>query len=353
MGVIDPEVQKIPVTVEGTSGVHNLTYVMFPQSLEAELETFHTLYPYKRIALVKDRRLMELIPTQNPLAAILAEKGITVRFLWLATKQRLNQILYRPIDEKFSVVDIRLSDHLFDQYPSADLRKHVSNPAAMRLAADFIVQEATASLPEIKEIDEAIQANERILASYRRKRYLPDVGASAQADHIFSRTGAGSGVALPDEDSWQVGVNASWSLFPGGEISVRARQLKIDISRLKTQRTDLIQGLELTLRNNVLDIVAKSFNITLSKQAAEAGAKNFDLVQDAYEKGQVSIVRLLDAQNAALTARLAAANAVYEYFISYLNLERSIGRFVLLAPKADQVDFSSRLINYLDDKRKR
>ncbi len=662
VGVIDPALQKIPVTPEGTSGVHNLTFVMFPQTLEAELDTFHTLYPYKRIALVEDRRLMELIPRQNSLAALLADKGIEVhpiavdsldavadqlagtadaviigslyRFeeieraefiekvnrlklptfsikgvddlklgalaatrpeadfprlirrvalnierildgedpatlpltfqrlgslninmttarrigfspswdilleaelvytetsaasaplglketihqaldanrtlaakrqtyqskekdvalarapllpqvgasaggrvidenhaingtaekavsgtakldqvifseslftnlsvsrhdllatgyslgqteldtvqtsgvayfdilraltnrrirkdyldlvkenlgiakkrlavgyagaadvyrweselasaknglieahaTWLATKQRLNQILFRPIDEALSVADVRLSDNLFHQYPETDLRKIVNNPAVMKLAADFLVQEATATLPEIKEVDEAIRANERVLASYRRKRYLPDVAASAQADHIFSRTGAGSEVALPDEDSWQVGVNASWTLFPGGEISVRTRQLKIDISRLKTQRTDLIQSLELTLRNNVLDIVAKSFNITLSRQAAEAGAKNFDLVQNAYEKGQVSIVQLLDAQNAALTAKLAAANAVYEYFISYLNLERSMGRFVLLASKADQVDFSKRLIEYLDEKR--
>ncbi len=271
----------------------------------------------------------------------------------LATKQRLNQILFRPIDEEFSVADVHLSEHLFSQYPEADFRKYVDNPASMKLATDFLVAETTESLPEIKEIDEAILANERILTSYGRKRFLPDVVASARTDQVFSRDGAGSEIDLPDENSWQVGVNASWPLFPGGEISVRTRQLRIDISRLQTQRADLIHGLELTLRNNVLDLVTKTFNIELSRRAAEAGAKSLDLVQDSYEKGLVAIVQLLDAQNVALTSKLAAANAVYEYFISYLNLERSMGRFVMLTTKQQQVDFFNRFEQYLKEHRKK
>ena len=177
--------------------------------------------------------------------------------------------------------------------------------------------------------------------------------ASARTDQLFSRDGAGSEIDLPDENSWQVGVNASWPIFPGGEISVQTRQLRIDISRLQTLRADLFHGLELTLRNNVLDIITKSFNIDLSRKAAEAGAKSLDLVQDSYEKGLVSIVQLLDAQNAALTSKLAAANAVYEYFISYLNLERSVGRFVLLTPEVQQINFFNRFERYMKENQKK
>jgi len=147
-------------------------------------------------------------------------------------------------------------------------------------------------------------------------------------------------------------VNATWPIFQGGEIHTRARQLRIDISRLGTQKADLVHSLELNLRNNVLDIISKSFKITLLKQAAGAGAKSLDLVQDSYEKGLVSIVQLLDAQNAALTAELSAASAVYEYFSSYLNLERSIGRFIMLSPLELQTDFFNRFIKYYNEKRK-
>lgn len=270
----------------------------------------------------------------------------------LGAKQRLNQLLYRPIDEPLDVSDITLSDDLFRFYPEADLRKYLSNPSEMETFTDFLVEEAQATLPEIKELDEAIKANERILLSYKRKRYVPSVLLQSQASHSFSRSGAGSEVPLPDDNAWQVGVNASWPLFEGGEIHARTRQLKIDISGLETQKADLVHNLELGLRNNVIDIVSKSFNITLSKQAADAGAKSLDLVQDSYEKGLVSIVQLLDAQNAALTAELSAASAVYEYFISYLNLERAVGRYLMLNATEVQKDFFDRFIEYYNKIRK-
>ncbi len=270
----------------------------------------------------------------------------------LTTKQRLNQLLFRPIDEELQIRDFILSDNLFNIYPEADFRKYLDNPASMKIFTDFLIMEAQATLPEIKEIDESIKANERALLSYKRKRYLPDVLLRSQADHSFSRSGAGSEIPLPDKNSWQVGVNATWPIFQGGEIHTKVRQLRIDISRLGTQKADLVHSLELNLRNNALDIISKSFKITLLKQAAEAGAKSFDLVQDSYEKGLVSIVQLLDAQNAALTAELSAASAVYEYFSSYLNLERSIGRFIMLSPLEFHTDFFKRFMKYYNEKRK-
>jgi len=270
----------------------------------------------------------------------------------LTAKQRLNQLLFRPIDEEFQVRDVALSDNLFNIYPEADFRKYLDNPASMKIFTNFLVMEAQATLPEIKEIDESIKANERLLVSYKRKRYLPDVVLSFQTDHSFSRSGKGSEIPLPDEDSWQVGVNATWPIFQGGEIHTRTRQLRLDISRLETQKADLVHNLELNLRNYVLAIISKSFNINLSKQAAAAAAKSLNLVQDSYEKGLVSIVQLLDAQNAALTADLSAANAVYEYFSSYLNLERSMGRFIMLSPLELQTDFFNRFLKYFNAKRK-
>lgn len=264
----------------------------------------------------------------------------------LRAKQRLNQLLFRPIDEEVAVRDVALSDNLFNGYPEADLRKYLGNQAAMEIFADFLVLEAQATLPEIKEINELIKANERVLLSYKRKRYSPDILLGSQADRSFSRSGAGSEVPLPDETAWQVGVNATWPIFQGGEINSKKRQLRIDISQLEMQKTDLTQSLELDLRNNVLDLISESFNIKLSKQAAEAGGKSLALVQDSYEKGLVSIVQLLDAQNAALTSELSAASAVYEYFSNYLNLERSMGRYIMLSPVKVQEDFFNRFETY-------
>ena len=57
------------------------------------------------------------------------------------------------------------------------------------------------------------------------------------------------------------------------------------------------------------------------RAAAEAANRNLELVTDAYQRGTFDIVRVIDAQNQAVTNDLAAANAVYDYLIDVLRTE--------------------------------
>ena len=63
----------------------------------------------------------------------------------------------------------------------------------------------------------------------------------------------------------------------------------------------------------------------------EASQRNLDLVTDAYSQGTVSIIDLLDAQNAAVRTRQAEATAIYDFLIDMLEVERGLGKFYFLA----------------------
>jgi len=52
-----------------------------------------------------------------------------------------------------------------------------------------------------------------------------------------------------------------------------------------------------------------------------------------YVEGIKSIIDLLDAQNQALSADLDAANAVYNFLIDFMGVERVIGEFVTFMPE--------------------
>ena len=41
--VINTQVQKVPITVDGTSGVKNLTYLELPYSPVRDIEVFHNM----------------------------------------------------------------------------------------------------------------------------------------------------------------------------------------------------------------------------------------------------------------------------------------------------------------------
>ena len=94
---------------------------------------------------------------------------------------------------------------------------------------------------------------------------------------------------------------------------------------------------------------AASQGIDLSRKAAAAAGRNLELVTDAYARGAVSIIDLLDAQNAALLAELGAANAVYDFLIVLMEVERSAGRFDFFMTDADREAWLERLRRYLQE----
>ena len=81
----------------------------------------------------------------------------------------------------------------------------------------------------------------------------------------------------------------------------------------------------------------------LAEGSAEAARRNLELVSDSYERGVVSIVDLLDAQNAALVSDQVAANAVFDFLIDLMEVQRSAVNFDFFLSAADRAAWFQRL----------
>ncbi|MCD4722636.1 MAG: hypothetical protein K8S13_22675 [Desulfobacula sp.] len=104
------------------------------------------------------------------------------------------------------------------------------------------------------------------------------------------------------------------------------------------------------IRNQIENKIAENIRLTLhetgvsfptidlSRLSASSSKKNLDLVVDAYSKGAVSIVELLDAQNDSLVANTMAENAVYNFFMDFINTERAAGWFSILMNSQQRKD---------------
>ena len=91
-------------------------------------------------------------------------------------------------------------------------------------------------------------------------------------------------------------------------------------------------------------------NLGNSRKSADFARKSLELVQDLYTNGRASIVDLIDAQNAALDTDLAALNSEYDFLVSILNVERTIGEFGLLRTNEERDLFLQRFREYLDSR---
>lgn len=85
----------------------------------------------------------------------------------------------------------------------------------------------------------------------------------------------------------------------------------------------------------------------MAERAAEAAGKSLDLSQDAYGRGLISIVDLIDVQKAAAQSQLSEANSVYEYLLDYLQVSRANGIFLFLLSGEEKTNLMSRLLQHM------
>lgn len=263
-------------------------------------------------------------------------------------KHELNRTLNRPLDEAFTVKELSLADQFAGNRPAEKIRALVQTPLSLETFTLFLIDEAMRNAPEIEQFEAAIAAQERQLLSYQRKRYLPVVSLNGKRQRVFSRDGEGSSYpgVDPIDDTWNATMNMTWALLQGGANNSNIRKTQSAITKLKDQKHRLDTLIQINVRSSLIDLTNNAVNLENSKRASQFAGKSLTLVTDAYEKGKVSVVELVDAQNSALNAELAALNSEYDFLISQLSLERSIGHYTLLKSTDENQAFLDRLDSF-------
>ena len=276
------------------------------------------------------------------------------------TEINLNRILNHPLEAPFRVPP---SEDVRAVTPGADMRlvKYLQDAWSFKVFREFMAREAIRNSPEIRSIDARISARDEILKGERRQLGIPDIAVVGGFQHIPFVDGKGSEAPAPipgvdivgrQTFTWQVGAQASLTLFDGTSNYARIRRTFREIDRLQTDRAVIAQRLEQDVRAAMHQAGFSYANIELSRDAAEASARNLELVTDLYQRGAADIIQLVDAQNQALGAALAAANALYDFLIDALRVQRASGSFSLEGTEEERDDFIQRLDAFAAQRRK-
>ena len=255
----------------------------------------------------------------------------------------LNRLLHRPLEEPFAPEEVGVDDPTF-MYVRAQFYPYISSRQYFRDTRNALTAIALEESPELMALDAAIRAERRGATAADRAFYIPDVFFQANIEQQF-RAGAGGlgafqalselfpdvDLTAPNNTNWSLGVDFSLPLFTSGQRPAIRRQSIEGLSQLRFQREAIRERIEQRVRSALHETGASYAGIELARDSAEASERNLDLVTDAYSQGAVSIIDLLDAQNAAVRTREAAANAVYDFLIDLLEVERALGKFYFLA----------------------
>ncbi len=261
----------------------------------------------------------------------------------------LNRLLHRPLEEVFTTDEARLQDA---QFLTSDPRfaRYIDNKRNFRAVRDFLVERSLENSPELRSFDASIAAQRRALLAARRDFWTPDISLQASlSDRRDVDVGGGlelPGAIDPDSLEWTVALNARLPFFEGGAKSARKARAAHQLEQLTSQRAAAAERISQRVRSSAHQAGFSFASIELADDAFRAARRNFELVQDSYSQGVVSVVDLLDAQNASLTADLARADAVYRFLIDWMELQRAIGQFDFRSSRSQRDAWFDRVDEY-------
>jgi len=285
---------------------------------------------------------------------VAGDRGAVIRArrdLELARMQ-LNRLLDRPPEAPFNLAESSLGETA-PVLTDARIRGLIDTPIRFRTYRDFLVTVGLRSAPELRGVDAQIESQERRLVSTRRAFWQPSIAAQAEMSKAdLERNSLPPALPdLPDDrQNYVLGLQLRLPLFSGGSRTAEVRRAVEQTAALRLERSATSKRVEQSVRSAAVVAGASSAQIALAQEQARAAEANLAVVTDAYRGGLVPIATILDAQNAAVDARLGAELAEYEHLVDLMNLQRTLGWFELLASPDEGENFVREAVEFVSSR---
>ena len=189
-----------------------------------------------------------------------------------------------------------------------------------------IEQKALSTRPDLKRI-EAQQSAQQLSVAIAKSSFGPRLNAFAgwELDNPTFLAGGGG-------NNWLGGIELQIDLFQGGEKRAalsRERAMAEKITALKQAAADSVR---LEVRQAYYDQDASRQQVEVARTAISQAQESLRISQDRYEGGLLTVTDLLGAEEAARRSQADYWQALYQYHVSYANLELASGTLNLQSP---------------------
>ncbi|HUG53928.1 MAG TPA: TolC family protein [Vicinamibacteria bacterium] len=195
-------------------------------------------------------------------------------------------------------------------------------PEATPLEA--LVEEALARRPERTALRERIAASDARLEAERAAR-RPQVTVAGGFDYANPNRRI-----LPPttewDDSWDLTLNMTWSLFDGGRSAAAARRAAARTDALRQQAEDVDRRIRLEVTQRRLELEAARRGLEVAARNVDAARENSRVASERHRAGVIPSSERLDAEVLLLRAGLDHTEALAQLRTARAALDRARGR---------------------------
>jgi outer membrane protein TolC len=215
---------------------------------------------------------------------------------------------------------------LLDLPPSARVEpaEPLEAPLAPRPDVEALVAEAQAGRAERKALVARAAAAEALTGAERGAR-LPQVALTG--GYYYANPNRDIVPPTSDwEDTWDVGVGLSWSVFDGGRRSANEARARAQADAARQQLRELDQAIRLEVTQRALELRTAEARLAVAERSVESAAESRRVAADRYREGVIPSSELLDAEVAHERAALARTEALAVLRLAAAGLDRAVGR---------------------------
>jgi outer membrane protein len=136
------------------------------------------------------------------------------------------------------------------------------------------------------------------------------------------------------ENNWSVGAKLDLPLFEGGLRMAEIRQAKSKLEQSRLQSAKLSKDIDLEVTRAELALEAVSRALDSRQDQIRFARKNYEMVSKQFTFGLATNLDVLDANQTLIEAERDVINATYDRHLAILDLQRSVGRFLIVAEAA-------------------
>jgi outer membrane protein len=205
--------------------------------------------------------------------------------------------------------------------PAQALRSEAAPPTELDVEA--LAARALAQRPERAALAARVEAAEARVRAERGAR-LPQAALTAGYDYANPNRRI-----LPPEprfdDSWDVNLNVSWTVFDGGRASAAVGRARARRDAARSALTDLDRRLRLEVTQRALEVGTARAAAVVAARSVESARENLRVAGERYRAGVLGSSERIDAEVALLRAGLEVADADARVRLAEAALERAVG----------------------------
>lgn len=243
--------------------------------------------------------------------------------LGLITKNDLSQTEYSILDVESNIIKVKNQiDTLREQLI---VKTGLGRENNLKLIDFKIPEKLSAGIDLEKDLKQAV--NESIAARIVKENYkisqaknmaaigdlLPKVSAFA----TYGTTERSKFKNSVDEAQWIGGVQVSWNVFSFGKDFDSYRVAKLELEQQELKEKSVEENIEINVKNAYYTLLSLEKAKESKEKALQVAKVNFEMEEERYDSGLISVIDYLAAENKYRTAQLEYNKILIDYFIAF------------------------------------